>query len=83
MRYLSVAFTLVRGGSLVVVGWMLWMWAAPGDGVRTGPPWRRPWRVAGAIASAAGALSPAGPPGSGTAPRPLTAAGEPRVLANL
>jgi hypothetical protein len=25
MRYLGVAFKLVRGGLLVVVGWMLWM----------------------------------------------------------
>ena len=29
MRYLGVAFKLVRGGSLVVVGWLLWRWAAP------------------------------------------------------
>jgi len=78
MRSLGVAFTLVRGGALVV-GWLLWRWAAPADGVRTEPSWRRPWRVAGALASAAGARSPAGPPGSGTAPRPLAAAGEPRL----
>jgi hypothetical protein len=82
MRYLSMAFKLVRGGSLVVVGWLLWMWAAPADGVRTGHPWRMPWRVAGALASATGVRSPAGPPGAGPAPSPSAAAGEPRLSAH-
>jgi hypothetical protein len=56
--------------------------ASPSDGVRRGPPWRRPWLVAGAIASAAGARSPAGLPGSGTALRPIAAACQPCVSAN-
>jgi hypothetical protein len=46
---------------------------------RAGPQVRMPWMVAAAIASAVGALSPAGPPGSGAAPRPIAAAREPRV----
>ena len=56
--------------------------ASESDGVRTGPPLRMHWMVPGAIASAAGALLPAGTPGVGTAPRSPAAACEPRVSAN-